>query len=138
MRRGRFGRMGPISEEERGKGAAPQKPSLRLTGGHVQTVCMGAWRVTCWESRRFHSRRPGFQTLLLLCPNCVSVAGHWPSLGSHLCKGPVITPIQEGLPRIHVQEIQKCLQGEMSCRGSAHPPQLPAQLPIWASYMFIS
>ena len=75
--------MGPISEEERGKGAAPQEPSLRLTGGHVQTVGMGAWRVTCWESRRVSQQKAWSPDPALLCPNCVSVAGHWPSLGLH-------------------------------------------------------
>ena len=89
--------MGPISEEESCiiiciiciiiiiiciilyYSPAPQEPSLRLTGGHIQTfVSVGAWRVTCWESRRVSQQKAWIPDPALLCPNCVSlqVTGH--------------------------------------------------------------
>lgn len=71
--------MGPISEEESWRGAAPQEPSLRLTGGHIQTfVSVGAWRVTYWESRQVSQQKAWIPDPALLCPNCVSwqVTGH--------------------------------------------------------------
>ena len=105
MRRGRLGRMGPISEEESWKGAAPQEPSLRLTGGRVQTVCQRGGL----ESHLL-GITPGFTAEGLDSRACSAVPKlciHGRSLAisgsAHpVCKGPVITPTQEGLPRIHV------------------------------------
>lgn len=76
--------MGPISEEESWRGAAPQEPSLRLTGGHVQTIC--------WHrglEGHLLGITPGFAAEGLdsrpcsAVPKLCIVAGHGPSLGLH-------------------------------------------------------
>lgn len=75
--------MGPISEEERGKGAAPQKPSLRLIGGTCSNCRYGGPGESPAGNHAGFSRRPWIPDPALLCPNCVSVAGHWAASGLH-------------------------------------------------------
>ena len=72
--------MGPISEEGSWKGATPQEPSSQ-EGVYKPFVGVGAWRATCWESCQVSQQKAWIPEPALLCPNCVSMAGHWPSLG---------------------------------------------------------
>lgn len=61
---------------------------------------------------------------LCICGRSLAISG-----SAHpICKGPVITLIQEGLPRIHMfRRYRNACRVKWVAGGSAHPPQLPAQ-----------